>query len=129
MSYDGIGATSTMLDSLHLQLREAELRRADAERAHQVCFRLPFLNNAVFSLLFVLVPHELVPPMEKRRRKNSLALVINIKSTTIWCEEWTAKKNEERTMNNLLKRTKLIELLSDDDDDKKKWDINQRIVY
>lgn len=36
MAYDGIGATGTMLDSLHLQLRDAELRRADAERAHQV---------------------------------------------------------------------------------------------
>lgn len=37
MSYDGIGVSDTMLDSLTLQLREAELRRTDAERAHQVC--------------------------------------------------------------------------------------------
>lgn len=37
MSYDGIGISDTMLDSLSLQLREAELRRAEAERAHQVC--------------------------------------------------------------------------------------------
>lgn len=36
MSYDGIGVSDTMLDSLSLQLREAELRRAEAERAHQV---------------------------------------------------------------------------------------------
>lgn len=37
MSYDGIGVSDTMLDSLALQLREAEFRRTEAERAHQVC--------------------------------------------------------------------------------------------
>lgn len=36
MSYDTLGVSDAMLDSLSLQLREAEARRADAERAHQV---------------------------------------------------------------------------------------------
>lgn len=37
MSYEGSSTkTNRMLDSLNLQLREAEKRRADAERAHQV---------------------------------------------------------------------------------------------
>lgn len=36
MSYDGLGLSDAMLDSLNLQLRDAELRRAEAERAHQV---------------------------------------------------------------------------------------------
>ena len=37
MSYEGSSTkTNKMLDSLNLQLREAEKRRADAERAHQV---------------------------------------------------------------------------------------------
>lgn len=35
-AYDGLGLSDSMLDSLNLQLREAELRRAEAERAHQV---------------------------------------------------------------------------------------------
>lgn len=38
MSYDGIGVSDTMLDSLSLQLREAELKRTEADRAHQVCY-------------------------------------------------------------------------------------------
>lgn len=42
MSYDGIGVSDTMLDSLSLQLREAELRRAEAERAHQVIVQYDF---------------------------------------------------------------------------------------
>lgn len=47
MSYDGIGLSDTMLDSLNLQLREAELRRSEAERAHQVCIiRLVYTNFA-----------------------------------------------------------------------------------
>lgn len=38
MSYDPMGVVSdAMLDSLSVQLREAEVRRAEAERAHQVC--------------------------------------------------------------------------------------------
>lgn len=38
MSYDPLGGVSdAMLDSLTVQLREAEVRRAEAERAHQVC--------------------------------------------------------------------------------------------
>lgn len=45
MSYDPLGGgggaiggmSDAMLDSLSLQLREAEVRRAEAERAHQVC--------------------------------------------------------------------------------------------
>lgn len=37
MSYDPLGISDAMLDSLSLQLREAEVRRAEAERAHQVC--------------------------------------------------------------------------------------------
>lgn len=36
MSYDPLGISDAMLDSLSLQLREAEVRRAEAERAHQV---------------------------------------------------------------------------------------------
>lgn len=36
MSYDALGVSDAMLDSLSLQLREAEARRAEAERAHQV---------------------------------------------------------------------------------------------
>ncbi|CAD7092747.1 unnamed protein product [Hermetia illucens] len=35
MSYDALGVSDAMLDSLSLQLREAEARRAEAERAHQ----------------------------------------------------------------------------------------------
>lgn len=34
MSYDPL--SDAMLDTLSLQLREAEVRRAEAERAHQV---------------------------------------------------------------------------------------------
>lgn len=38
MSYDPLGGgPDAMLDSLTQQLREAEVRRAEAERAHQVC--------------------------------------------------------------------------------------------
>lgn len=44
MSYDGIGVSDTMLDSLSLQLREAELRRAEAERAHQVIIIIIFIT-------------------------------------------------------------------------------------
>lgn len=40
MSYEALYASDTMLDSLSLQLREAELRRAEAERAHQVSISL-----------------------------------------------------------------------------------------
>lgn len=36
MSYDALGVSDAMLDSLSLQLREAEARKFDAERAHQV---------------------------------------------------------------------------------------------
>lgn len=37
MSYDPLGQVSdAMLDSLSMQLRDAEVRRAEAERAHQV---------------------------------------------------------------------------------------------
>jgi hypothetical protein len=36
---------AAMLDSLSLQLREAESRRAEAERAHQVSFRLSFSST------------------------------------------------------------------------------------
>lgn len=40
MSNEALWKTSdaAMLDSLSLQLREAETRRAEAERAHQVSF-------------------------------------------------------------------------------------------
>lgn len=38
MSYDGFGMTDTMYDSINLQLREAEFRRTEAERAHQVSY-------------------------------------------------------------------------------------------
>lgn len=38
MSYDPLGGVpDAMLDSLSMQLRDAEVRRAEAERAHQVC--------------------------------------------------------------------------------------------
>lgn len=40
MAYDGLGMTDTMYDSISLQLREAEYRRSEAERAHQVSFNL-----------------------------------------------------------------------------------------
>lgn len=46
MSYDGIGVSDTMLDSLSLQLREAELRRAEAERAHQVIINYIFIVHS-----------------------------------------------------------------------------------
>lgn len=36
MSYDALGVSDAMLDSLSIQLREAEVRKFDAERAHQV---------------------------------------------------------------------------------------------
>lgn len=36
MSYDALGVSDAMLDSLSMQLREAEARKFDAERAHQV---------------------------------------------------------------------------------------------
>lgn len=50
MSYDGIGVSDTMLDSLSLQLREAELRRAEAERAHQVIVINYFPLNIALSI-------------------------------------------------------------------------------
>lgn len=36
MAYDGLGMTDITYDSISLQLREAEYRRSEAERAHQV---------------------------------------------------------------------------------------------
>lgn len=53
MSYDGIGVSDTMLDSLSMQLREAELRRAEAERAHQVKIHI-FLIKIISLLLLIL---------------------------------------------------------------------------
>lgn len=38
MSNDALWMSDAMLDSLSLQLRDAESRRAEAERAHQVSF-------------------------------------------------------------------------------------------
>lgn len=56
MSYDGIGATSTMLDSLNSQVREAELRRAEAERAHKVKFFFPIpITDSVREMVFFLL--------------------------------------------------------------------------
>ena len=46
MSYDTLGVSDAMLDSLSLQLREAEARRAEAERAHQVSTLV--INFALF---------------------------------------------------------------------------------
>lgn len=45
MSYDSLGVSDAMLDSLSLQLREAEARRAEAERAHQVRNNTALQNN------------------------------------------------------------------------------------
>lgn len=50
MSYDTLGVSDAMLDSLSLQLREAEARRADAERAHQVsCIFLNYLFSWILG--------------------------------------------------------------------------------
>lgn len=52
MSNDTLWVSDAMLDSLSLQLRDAEARRAEAERAHQVSFKfIPF--HLVFFLFLV----------------------------------------------------------------------------
>jgi hypothetical protein len=52
MSNEALWKTSdaAMLDSLSLQLREAENRRAEAERAHQVSFHFLFLSLIHYTI-------------------------------------------------------------------------------
>lgn len=45
MSYDALGVSDAMLDSLSMQLREAEARKFDAERAHQVSAFISHTTN------------------------------------------------------------------------------------
>jgi hypothetical protein len=51
MSNDGLWVSDAMLDSLSHQLREAEARRADAERAHQVKLTISYLLSLFFYFL------------------------------------------------------------------------------
>lgn len=51
MSYDGLGVTDPTLDSLSLQLREAEVRRAEAVRAHQVSNKIVIINFSVKKII------------------------------------------------------------------------------
>lgn len=54
MSYEGSTTkTNKMLDSLNLQLREAEKRRADAERAHQVKPNPVLLSHIIMKVYIV----------------------------------------------------------------------------
>lgn len=58
MSYDTLGLSDAMLDSLSLQLREAEARKYDAERAHQVSggrYQFIFISHSVLFVLFLII--------------------------------------------------------------------------
>lgn len=50
MSNEALWMSDAMLDSLSLQLRDAESRRAEAERAHQVSSHLATLIVAIVAL-------------------------------------------------------------------------------
>lgn len=50
MSNEALWMSDAMLDSLSLQLRDAETRRAEAERAHQVSSHLSKILFADFMI-------------------------------------------------------------------------------
>lgn len=54
MSTDPLRISDTMLDSLTVQLREAENRRTEAERAHQVSLMILVLNFQVLLIIVIL---------------------------------------------------------------------------
>ncbi|XP_055305606.1 uncharacterized protein LOC129570150, partial [Sitodiplosis mosellana] len=81
MSYEGSSTkTSKMLDSLNLQLREAEKRRADAERAHQEAVEQ--LHNAALGLSGGR-PLESMETMKSRARELEKKVALE----TVRCEE------------------------------------------
>lgn len=54
MSSDPLRVSDVMLDSLTHQLREAETRRAEAERAHQVRFFFPIWVSVLIDFTHLI---------------------------------------------------------------------------
>lgn len=68
-----------MLDSLSLQLRDAESRRAEAERAHQVSSPLSVTNSTIL-LIFAIIMTNIFQP--------SVDFMVKIVSFSHWQHFW-----------------------------------------